>query len=135
MRTVGQSILENYYKKIKRRSQLECEIEKLERSNNHLKNYINVYDPLMNMEDRIRVNNKLIADKYIEIDNIIKEISNIEHIISNLTDEEREISQLRFDKQKEYISISREMNMSQSTVCRRVKDILFKIDRLENRLS
>lgn len=135
MRTVGQSILENYYKKIKRRSQLECEIEKLERSNNHLKNYINVYDPLMNMEDRIRFNNKLIADKYIEIDNIIKEISNIEHIISNLTDEEREISQLRFDKQKEYISISREMNMSQSTVCRRVKDILFKIDRLENRLN
>lgn len=135
MRTVGQSILENYYKKIKRRSQLECEIEKLERSNNHLKNYINVYDPLMNMEDRIRFNNKLIADKYIEIDNIIKEISNIEHIISNLTDEEREISQLRFDKQKEYISISREMNMSQSTVCRRVKDILFKIDRLEPRLN
>ena len=135
MKILSQNVLENYYKKIKRRDQLECEIEKLERSNNHLKNYVNIYDPLMNMEDRIRFNNKLIADKYIEIDNIIKEISNIEHIISNLTDEEKEISQLRFDKKKEYISISREMNMSQSTVCRRIKDILFKIDGLEQKLN
>ena len=135
MWTVGQSILENYYKKINRRDQLEYEIEKLERSNNHLKNYMNVYDPVMNMEDRIRLNNKLIADKYIEIDNIIKEISNIEHIISNLTDEEREISKLRFDKKKEYILISREMNMSQSTVCRRVKDILLKIYKAEQKIS
>ena len=135
MKILSQNVLENYYKKIKRRDQLECEIEKLERSNNHLKNYVNIYDPLMNMEDRIRFNNKLIADKYIEIDNIIKEISNIEHIISNLTDEEKEISKLRFDKKKEYISISREMNMSQSTVCRRIKDILFKIDGLEQKLN
>ena len=135
MKILSQNVLENYYKKIKRRDQLECEIEKLERSNNHLKNYVNIYDPLMNMEDRIRFNNKLIADKYIEIDNIIKEISNIEHIISNLTDEEKEISKLRFDKKKEYILISREMNMSQSTVCRRVKDILLKIDKAEQKIS
>lgn len=135
MRMLSQSILENYYKKINRREQLEYEIEKLERSNNHLKNYVNVYDPVMNMEDRIKLNNKLIADKYIEIDNIIKDISNIEHIISNLTDEERAISKLRFDKKKEYILISREMNMSQSTVCRRVKDILLKIDKAEQKIS
>lgn len=87
------------------------------------------------MENRIRLNNKLIADQYIEIDNIIKEISNIEHIISNLTDEEKEISKLRVDKKKEYILISREMNMSQSTVCRRVKDILLKIDKAEQKIS
>lgn len=135
MRRLSQSILENYYKKINRREQLEYEIEKLERSNKHLKNYVNVYEPVMNMEDRIKLNNKLIADKYIEIDNIIKEISNIEHIISNLTDEEKEISKLRFDKKKEYILISREMNMSQSTVCRRVKDILLKIDKAEQKIS
>ena len=56
------------YKNIKRRNQLECEIDKLEKSNEHLKKYLNVYDPVANMEKRIHLNNKLIADKYIEID-------------------------------------------------------------------
>ena len=132
---VNRSILENYYKNIKRRNQLECEIDKLEKSNEHLKKYLNVYDPVANMEKRIHLNNKLIADKYIEIDNIIRETSNIEYVINNLTDEERKISKLRFDKKKEYISISREMNMSQSTVCRRVREILLKIDGVEQNIN
>ena len=61
--------------------------------------------------------------------------SNIEYVINNLTDEERKISKLRFDKKKEYISISREMNMSQSTVCRRVREILLKIDGVEQNIN
>lgn len=127
-------ILKNYYKKHKRRKQLECEIEKLEKSNEHLKKYVNGCLVSENINNRIYINNNLITGKYVEIDNIIKEISDIEHIIEDLTEEERNISKLRFDNRKEYQAIACDLNMSKSTVCRRIKHIIEKIE-VEKKVS
>ena len=128
-------ILKNYYKKDKRRKQLECEIEKLEKSNEHLKKYVNSCLVSENIKERICINNNLITEKYVEIDNIIKEISYVEHIIQDLTEEERSISKLRFENKKEYQAIACILNMSKSTVCRRVKSIIEKIDLVERKVS
>lgn len=128
-------ILQNFYNKKKRRTQLEYEIERLEKSNKHLIEYKKAYDLLENIERRIYINNKLIAEKYIEIDNIIKEISEIEYAIDNLTDEERNISKLRFAKKKEYQVISSELSMSKSTVFRRVRKIIDKINEIGKKVS
>ncbi|CAM2078780.1 MAG: sigma factor-like helix-turn-helix DNA-binding protein [uncultured Clostridium sp.] len=128
-------ILKNYYKKFKRRNQLECEIEKLEKSNEHLEKYLESCSIKENLKRRIDLNNKLITEKYVEIDNIIKEISEIEHIIEDLTEEERNISKLRFEERKEYQAIACILNMSKSTVCRRIKHIIEKIDLVEKKVS
>lgn len=128
-------ILKNYYKKEKRRKQLECEIEKLEKSNEHLNKYIDSSSEIESIKERIYINNNLITDKYIEIDNIIKEISQVEHIIEDLTDEERDISKLRFENKKEYQGIACVLNMSKSTVFRRVKNILEKIELIDKKVS
>lgn len=124
----AEGVIKNYYKKDKRRNQLECEIEKLEKSNEHLERYSESWSLNDNIEKRININNRLITEKYVEIDNIIKEVSDTEHIISALTEEERNISKLRFESRKEYQAIACEMNMSKSTVCRRIKNIIEKID-------
>lgn len=128
-------ILKNYYKKDKRRKQLECEIEKLEKSNEHLNKYVNSCLVSANIKERISINNNLITEKYVEIDNIIKEISYVEHIIQDFTEEERRISKLRFENKKEYQAIACVLNMSKSTVCRRVKNILEKIELIEEKVS
>ena len=128
-------ILKNYYKKDKRRKQLECEIEKLEKSNEHLNKYVNSCLVIANIKERISINNNLITEKYVEIDNIIKEISYVEHIIQDFTEEERRISKLRFENKKEYQAIVCVLNMSKSTVCRRVNNILEKIELIEEKVS
>ena len=90
-----------YYRNKKKKEQLEYEIGLLEKSN----------------EDLIKYSG-------IEKDELINRILNMDSVIAQLNQEEKELCELRYKKRMEYQSIAYSLNVSRSTICRRIQALV-----------
>ena len=112
-----------YYRNKKKKEQLEYEIGLLEKSNEDLikysgienKEYINI---------RIERNKNKLIKKNIEKDDLINRILNIDSVIAQLNQEEKELCELRYKKRMEYQAIAYSLNVSRSTICRKVQALV-----------
>lgn len=121
-------ILIDHYRKVKRKNQLEYEINLLDNSTIQLEKYLDVKSDI-NVKERIKYSKEILAKRNIELSILIEETIKIESIISELDEEAKEICEMRFNKQKEYQSIGYSLCISKSTVCRKIRSIADKINK------
>lgn len=121
-------LLINHYKKLKRKKQLEYEINLLENSSIQLEKYLDVKSEI-NIGERIKYNKEILAKKNLEHNMLIEETIKMESIIIGLDEEDKKICEMRFNKHREYQAIGYSLCISKSTVCRKVKSIVDKINK------
>lgn len=121
-------MLIDYYQRLKRRKQLKNEIDILENSRKQLECYsMGVYR--QSIINRINANKELLAKKNLEYNILLEDTLKIELIILVLDEEDKEICDMRFNKQRDYQAIGESLCLSKSTVCRKVKGIINKISK------
>ena len=77
---------------------------------------------------KIEDNNQKILNKQLLINDIDESTANLEFIIQDLDETDREIIELRFKKNKQYQAMVNSLNMSKSTISRKVYKIINKIN-------
>lgn len=112
-----------YYKNKKKKEQLEYEIGLLEKSNEDLIKYSCIENKEY-IDKRIERNKSKLIRKNIEKDEMINKILSMDSIIAQLSQEEKELCELRYKKKMEYQSIAYDLNVSRSTICRRVQALV-----------
>lgn len=91
-------MLIDYYQRLKRRKQLKNEIDILENSRKQLECYsMGVYR--QSIINRINANKELLAKKNLEYNILLEDTLKIESIILVLDEEDKEICDMRFNKQ------------------------------------
>ena len=91
-------MLIDYYQRLKRRKQLKNEIDTLENSRKQLECYsMGVYR--QSIINRINANKELLAKKNLEYNILLEDTLKIESIILVLDEEDKEICDMRFNKQ------------------------------------
>lgn len=119
-------LLRDNFGKLKKKKQLEFEIKLLENSTIQLEKYLDVKK--INIDERIKYNKEILAKKNLELNMLIEETIKMESILVGLEEEDRKICEMRFDKNREYQAIGYSLCISKSTVCRKVKNIVNKIN-------
>ena len=112
-----------YYRNKKRKEQLEYEIGLLEKSNEDLIKYICIENKEY-INRRIERNKSKLIKKNIEKDELINRILNMDSIIAQLNQEEKELCELRYKNRMEYQAIAYSLNVSRSTICRKVQALV-----------
>lgn len=112
-----------YYKNKKKKEQLEYEIGLLEKSNEDLIKYSCIENKEY-INRRIERNKSKLIKKNIEKDELINRILNMDSIIAQLNQEEKELCELRYKKRMEYQAIAYSLNVSRSTICRKVQALV-----------
>lgn len=112
-----------YYKNKKKKEQLEYEIGLLEKSNEDLIKYSGIENKEY-INRRIERNKSKLIKKNIEKDELINRILNMDSVIAQLNQEEKELCELRYKKRMEYQAIAYSLNVSRSTICRRVQALV-----------
>jgi RNA polymerase sigma factor (sigma-70 family) len=122
-------LIKNYYEKKKIQEKLKFEIEILKNNNLMLQEHlVSMKSKNDFISRKIEDNNEKILTKQIMINDIAETNANIEFIIKDLDETDREIIELRFKKNKQYQAMGDSLNMSTSTVSRKVCKIINKID-------
>lgn len=112
-----------YYRNKKKKEQLEYEIGLLEKSNEDLIKYSGIENKEY-INRRIERNKNKLIKKNIEKDDLINRILNIDSVIAQLNQEEKELCELRYKKRMEYQAIAYSLNVSRSTICRKVQALV-----------
>lgn len=112
-----------YYRNKKKKEQLEYEIGLLEKSNEDLIKYSGIENKEY-INRRIERNKSKLVKKNIEKDELINRILNMDSIIAQLNQEEKELCELRYKKRMEYQAIAYSLNVSRSTICRKVQALV-----------
>ena len=112
-----------YYRNKKKKEQLEYEIGLLEKSNEDLIKYSGIENKEY-INRRIERNKNKLIKKNIEKDDLINRILNMDSIIAQLNQEEKELCELRYKKRMEYQAIAYNLNVSRSTICRKVQALV-----------
>lgn len=112
-----------YYRNKKKKEQLEYEIGLLEKSNEDLIKYSGIENKEY-INRRIERNKSKLIKKNIEKDELINRILNMDSIIAQLNQEEKELCELRYKKRMEYQAIAYSLNVSRSTICRKVQALV-----------
>ena len=112
-----------YYRNKKKKEQLEYEIGLLEKSNEDLIKYSGIENKEY-INRRIERNKSKLIKKNIENDELINRILNMDSVIAQLNQEEKELCELRYKKRMEYQSIAYSLNVSRSTICRRIQALV-----------
>ena len=112
-----------YYRNKKKKEQLEYEIGLLEKSNEDLIKYSGIENKEY-INRRIERNKNKLIKKNIEKDDLINRILNMDSIIAQLNQEEKELCELRYKKRMEYQAIAYSLNVSRSTICRKVQSLV-----------
>ena len=112
-----------YYRNKKKKEQLEYEIGLLEKSNEDLIKYSGIENKEY-INRRIERNKSKLIKKNIEKDELINRILNMDSVIAQLNQEEKELCELRYKKRMEYQSIAYSLNVSRSTICRRIQALV-----------
>lgn len=112
-----------YYRNKKKKEQLEYEIGLLEKSNEDLIKYSGIENKEY-INRRIERNKNKLIKKNIEKDELINRILNMDYIIAQLNQEEKELCELRYKKRMEYQAIAYSLNVSRSTICRKVQALV-----------
>ena len=112
-----------YYRNKKKKEQLEYEIGLLEKSNEDLIKYSGIENKEY-INRRIERNKSKLIKKNIEKDELINRILNMVSVIAQLNQEEKELCELRYKKRMEYQSIAYSLNVSRSTICRRIQALV-----------
>lgn len=112
-----------YYRNKKKKEQLEYEIGLLEKSNEDLIKYSGIENKEY-INRRIERNKNKLIKKNIEKDDLINRILNMDSIIAQLNQEEKELCELRYKKRMEYQAIAYSLNVSRSTICRKVQALV-----------
>ncbi|WP_027633441.1 sigma factor-like helix-turn-helix DNA-binding protein [Clostridium hydrogeniformans] len=125
-----EQIIKDYYDKKKIQDKLKYEIDILKKNNSNLEEYIRVMNSRKDfIVARIEENNEKILDKQLKVNDISEENSNIEFILNFfLDDTEKQIIELRYKKNKQYQAMVDIVNMSKSTISRRVNKIIEKLE-------
>ena len=117
-----------YYKDKKKRKRLEYEIEILEKSNNELEEYINRFENKNHIEVRLEENRKKLLEKKLKLNEFIYESIGLEAFILALNKDDKELCELRYDKELGYQEIGRILHISSSTISRRLNNILMTVN-------
>lgn len=112
-----------YYRNKKKKEQLEYEIGLLEKSNEDLIKYICIENKEY-INRRIERNKSKLIKKNIEKDELINRILNMDSVIAQLNQEEKELCELRYKNRMEYQAIAYSLNVSRSTICRKVQALV-----------
>ena len=117
----------NYYRYKRKIKRLEYEIGLLEKNNLDLEK-CKIEDNEIEIENRIENNKRKIIDKRIQLSEIINENINLESFIVTLSNDDKEICELRYYKELGYQEIGRVLHISNSTISRRINNILGRIN-------
>lgn len=120
----AEEILKNFYKKKRTQNKLEYEIQILQDSNDEMKDIIENDFKSEVISKKIEKNNQLIVDKQLKLSDIRSEIAAVEFIISSLTEDEQDIIEMRFKHRRDYQSIVDDLNLSKSTISRRINNVV-----------
>lgn len=120
----SENIVIKYYKDKKKRKRLEYEIEILERVVYELEQYIVTVENREEIEARINENKKRILEKKLLLNEFICRSMRLEAFILTLNKDDKELFDLRYDKELEYQEIGRILHISNSTISRRLNNIL-----------
>lgn len=122
-KTEKETKLKEFYKKKRTQNKLEYEIDILANSNNEMKAIIENDFKSDVISERIERNNNIITDKHLKVNDIKAELAAMEFIISSLPEDEKTIIEMRYKNNKDYQSIVEELNISKSTISRRISNV------------
>lgn len=126
----SEEILLEFYKKKRKQKKLEYEVTNLEEISSSMSRYLQSgQDVSKVIKQRLEKTDKKILDKQMEINDIKCETAEIEFIINEALDkEERAIIDLKYNKNKDYKTMVDKLNISKSTISRRLVSILNTIN-------
>ena len=126
----SEEILLEFYKKKRKQKKLEYEVTNLEEISSSMSRYLKSgQDVSKVIKQRLEKTDKKILDKQMEINDIKCETAEIEFIINEALDkEERAIIDLKYNKNKDYKTMVDKLNISKSTISRRLVNILNTIN-------
>jgi len=126
----SEEILLEFYKKKRKQKKLEYEVTNLEEISSSMSRYLQSGQDISKViKQRLEKTDKKILDKQMEINDIKYETAEIEFIINEALDkEERAIIDLKYNKNKDYKTMVDKLNISKSTISRRLVSILNTIN-------
>ena len=126
----SEEILLEFYKKKRKQKKLEYEVTNLDEISSSMSRYLKSgQDVSKVIKQRLEKTDKKILDKQMEINDIKCETAEIEFIINEALDkEERAIIDLKYNKNKDYKTMVDKLNISKSTISRRLVNILNTIN-------
>lgn len=117
----------NYYKDKKKIRRLEYEIGLLERTIFDIER-CRTNENIKEIENRLEKNKRKIIEKKLQLNEIINENMDLEAFIVNLDREDKELFELRYDRNFRYQEIGRVLHISNSTISRRLNNILMTVN-------
>lgn len=118
----------NYYRYKRLIKRLEYEIGLLEKTNVDLEK-CKFEDNKIDIENKVENNKRKIIDKRIKLNEIINENINVESFLVTLNKDDKELCELRYNKELGYQEIGRVLHISNSTISRRINNILRSISK------
>ena len=117
----------NYYKDKKKIRRLEYEIGLLERTIFDI-DRCRTNENIKVIENRIEKSKRKLIEKKLQLNEIINENMDLEAFIFNLDREDKELFELRYDRNFGYQEIGRVLHISNSTISRRLNNILMTVN-------
>ncbi len=118
----------NYYKDKKKIRRLEYEIGLLERAIFDIER-CRTDENIKVIENRIEKSKRKLIEKKLQLNEIINENMDLEAFIFNLDREDKELFDLRYNRELGYQEIGRVLHISNSTISRRINNILMSVSR------
>ena len=117
----------NYYNNKKKRKRLEYELDLLERALYDIEK-CRTNENTKEIEIRLENNKRKIIEKRLQVNEIVNENMGLEAFIFTLNREDKELCELRYNRNLGYQEIGRVMHISNSTISRRLNNILMDIN-------
>ena len=116
----------NYYKDKKKIRRLEYEIGLLERTIWDVER-CRTNENTKEIENRIEKSRRKLIEKKLQLNEIIDNNMDLEAFIFNLGREDKELFELRYNRELGYQEIGRVLHISNSTISRRLNNILMSV--------
>lgn len=117
----------NYYKDKKQIRRLEYEIGLLERTIFDIER-CRTDENTEEIENRLEKSKRKLIEKKLKLNEIIDKNMDLEAFIFNLEREEKELFELRYNRELGYQEIGRALHISNSTISRRLNNILMAVN-------